>query len=252
MFQQVLLDGSVRANRSWSVAASLASECALVGLAVLIPLLNPDLLPRVLLGAMPVVAPPLAPAPPTASAVAPSASRAVARAWDGVRLFEPRAIPPQARIFIDEPGAAPSSGVPYGLPNGGGGSSEGVIGSLVAQVANAFAPPPALAASLAAEPKAEIPRLAIGGNVQHGMLVREVIPVYPPLARQARVEGTVAFRAVIAPTGAVENLQLIGGHPMLVQAAAEAVRKWLYRPTLLNGVPCRVDTVIEVRFKLNR
>jgi protein TonB len=79
-----------------------------------------------------------------------------------------------------------------------------------------------------------------------------VIPPYPPLARQARVEGKVVFRAVIAPSGAVENIQLVSGHALLVQAAADAVKKWLYKPTLLNGVPCRVDTVIEVNFRLNR
>jgi protein TonB len=252
MFQQVLLEGPVRTNRSWSVVASLFSECALVGVAVVIPLLNPDLLPRVLMGALPVVAPPLGPAPISPATVVASARGTVARQWDGARLLEPRAIPQHVFAVIDEPGAAPSSGVPYGLPSGGGGSDDGVIASLVRQVANTLAPPPAAVEPPAPKTPPEPPHVRVGGDVQHGMLIREVIPPYPPLARQARVEGKVVFRAVIAPSGAVENIQLVSGHALLVQAAADAVKKWLYKPTLLNGVPCRVDTVIEVNFRLNR
>jgi protein TonB len=78
------------------------------------------------------------------------------------------------------------------------------------------------------------------------------MPVYPPLARQTRVSGTVCFTAIIGTDGRIQNLQLIAGHPLLVASAREAVSQWLYRPTLLNGKPVEVITQIEVNFTLNQ
>ncbi len=82
-------------------------------------------------------------------------------------------------------------------------------------------------------------------------LIRKVQPVYPPLARSARVQGTVEFRAIIDKEGNIENLQLVRGHPLLVNAAKQAVLQWKYRPTLLNGQPVEVITDITVHFTLS-
>src|SRR5207237_8711763 len=92
----------------------------------------------------------------------------------------------------------------------------------------------------------------IGGNVAKANLIRKVQPVYPPLAKSARVQGTVEFTATISKDGNIENLVLVRGHPLLVNAAKEAVLQWKYRPTLLNGQPVEVITDIIVNFKLSQ
>ncbi len=83
-----------------------------------------------------------------------------------------------------------------------------------------------------------------------GRCCDEVAPVYPALARQARISGQVRLEAIIAKNGRIENLQVLSGHPLLVQAALDAVRQWVYRPTLLNGDPVEVVTLIDVNFGL--
>ena len=94
--------------------------------------------------------------------------------------------------------------------------------------------------------------IRIGGNVAASNLITQVPPVYPPLARQARIQGTVRFNAVIGKDGHVQNLTLVSGHPLLVVAAQQAVQQWAYRPTLLNGQPTEVITTIDVNFALNQ
>jgi protein TonB len=81
-------------------------------------------------------------------------------------------------------------------------------------------------------------------------LVKKVIPIYPPLAKSARVSGVVHLLGVIAKDGTIQNLQLINGHPLLAHAAMEAVSQWVYQPTLLNGQPVEVIAPIDVNFTL--
>jgi protein TonB len=92
----------------------------------------------------------------------------------------------------------------------------------------------------------------IGGGVSEANLTHRVQPLYPPLARTTHVEGTVEFTATISKEGAIENLQLVRGHPLLVNAAREAILQWRYRPTLLNGEPVEVITDIIVKFTLGQ
>jgi protein TonB len=92
----------------------------------------------------------------------------------------------------------------------------------------------------------------VGGQVQAANLIKQVKPQYPPLAKAARVQGTVKFQAVIAKDGTIQNLQLLGGPPLLVQAAMQAVQQWQYKPTLLNGEPVEVITTIDVNFTLSQ
>ncbi len=99
----------------------------------------------------------------------------------------------------------------------------------------------------------EAPRpIRVGGNIQTANLIKKVAPVYPSLAKAARIQGTVRFTATIGKNGAIQNLQLISGPGMLVQAATDAVKQWVYRPMLLNGEPVEVITQLEVVFSLNQ
>jgi TonB family protein len=94
-------------------------------------------------------------------------------------------------------------------------------------------------------------RVRVVDSVMSGQLITKVSPAYPPLARQARIQGTVLLKAQISKTGDVENLQLISGHPMLAPAAVEAVKQWKYKPYLLNGEPIAVETNVTVVFQLS-
>jgi TonB family protein len=111
-----------------------------------------------------------------------------------------------------------------------------------AQTSAAELPPPANG----------VQRMRIGGMVQSANLIRKVTPVYPPLAKQARIQGTVRFTALIGADGNVANLQLVDGHPLLVESAREAVAQWQYKPTLLNGNPAEVITQIDVNYTLSQ
>ena len=83
-----------------------------------------------------------------------------------------------------------------------------------------------------------------------GNLIQEVRPVYPPIAKAARVSGTVVLQATISKSGTITNLRVVSGNAMLQQAALDAVRSWRYKPYLLNGEPVEVDTTINVVFNL--
>jgi protein TonB len=117
--------------------------------------------------------------------------------------------------------------------------------------------PDGVLSALATSPRPIIPaapvRVAPPVRISHmdeGDLVRKILPVYPVLARNARVQGQVVLQAVISKQGAIENLKVVAGHPMLVPAAIEAVRQWRYRPYVLNNEPVEVETLITVNFSL--
>jgi protein TonB len=106
---------------------------------------------------------------------------------------------------------------------------------------------------IALAPAPPLPRLAPKPRVSammDGYLTRRVQPDYPYLAKQARVQGPVEMAAVISKQGAIENLQVLSGNPMLIPAALVAVKQWRYRPYILNGDPIEVDTRITVTFVL--
>jgi len=92
-------------------------------------------------------------------------------------------------------------------------------------------------------------RWRVSGGVEQGLLIQEVKPVYPPLARQAGVRGEVILQAVIGKDGRIEHLRVISGNPWLAKAARDAVIQWRYRPYLLDGEPVEVETQITVNFK---
>jgi TonB family protein len=112
---------------------------------------------------------------------------------------------------------------------------------------------PALQAAPATrDDSGNVRRIRVGGNVQAVNLVNKVTPAYPPLAKQARIQGTVSFAATIGTDGTIANLELLSGHPLLAAPATDAVRQWVYKPTLLNGQPVEVETQIDVNFTLTQ
>jgi protein TonB len=137
---------------------------------------------------------------------------------------------------------APDLPAGYGVRGGTGDSTKpsSVFGSTGDGVNAVALPPP--------PPVARQPRLS---RMMEGNLIYRVQPVYPLLARQARIQGTVLLRAVIGREGTIENLQVVSGHPMLIQSAIGAVRQWRYRPYFLNDQSVEVETQITVNFVLS-
>jgi protein TonB len=163
---------------------------------------------------------------------------------DAGKLVAPKIIPREVKIIKEdaEPDMA-SVGMTGGVPGGvAGGSMGGVLGGVIGGMGGAPPPP---------KPHQSGP-LRVGGNVQAARIVNRVQPVYPPLARQTRISGTVRLHAIIGKDGAIKELEVLNGHPLLQQAALDAVRQWRYQPTLLNGEAVDVDTTIDVIFSLNQ
>ena len=156
----------------------------------------------------------------------------------------------------------PSTRLPYRspLPNAAATRTGPVItdfgvpfpdGAVAIPVDLPFVPLARIAASpVEAKPVAKSGPQRVGGDVQAAKLIHQVRPAYPPLAKQARIQGTVRLQAVIARDGSIQNLVLASGHPLLVPSAMEAVRQWRYSPTTLNGETVEVLTQIDVNFTL--
>ncbi|HLZ43883.1 MAG TPA: energy transducer TonB [Candidatus Sulfotelmatobacter sp.] len=109
-----------------------------------------------------------------------------------------------------------------------------------------------LFALLAAAQETSQTPLDVPLETQYTSLVKKVAPVYPPLARQARIQGTVVLKIIINKSGDVGNIQLFSGHPMLAPAAIEAVKQWKYQPYLVDGLPVEVETRVQINFKLGK
>jgi len=255
MFEQSILEYGGKTRSAVSVFISFCVQIVLIIIAVLIPLIYTDSLPRTQLTSF-LVAPPPPPPPPPPPAATPVVKvvRVIPRQFDAGRLMAPKAIPKEIAMIKEEelPPAMSGGGVVGGVPGGvPGGAPGGVIGGIIGSVPSAAPPPPPPPPKKEEKPAAP-QRIRVGGNVQAAKLVRQPKPVYPPLAKQARIQGTVRFTAIIGKDGAIQNLQLVSGHPLLVPSATEAVKQWVYQPTLLNGEPVEVITQIDVNFTLSQ
>jgi periplasmic protein TonB len=255
MFEQTFVDGRGQTNKPWTVALSFGIQIILVGLLVLVPLIWTDVLPKGTLTSFLVAPPPPPPPPPPPAAAAPvQVAKIVPRQFDAGRLMAPKVIPKEIAMIREEelPPANIGGGVVGGVPGGvPGGQMGGVLGGIIGSIPTAAPPPPPPPKQEVVKPK-EVQRIRVGGNVQSAKLVKQPKPVYPPLAKQARIQGTVRFTAIIGRDGAIQNLTLVSGHPLLVPSATEAVRQWVYQPTLLNGEPVEVVTQIDVNFTLSQ
>jgi protein TonB len=247
MFEQTFVQTG-KTNKGWTVLLSTVIQLFLIGVFVILPMIYFDVLPAATLQSV-FVAPPPPPPPPPPPAQAPKVTvvHVIPRQFDAGRLMAPKTIPKDIAMIKEDELPPPSAGVGVvgGVAGGmAGGSINGVLGGIIGSVPTAAPPPPP-------PPKAATPqRIRVGGNVQAANLIHQVKPAYPPLAKQARIQGTVELSAIIGKDGRVQDLHVVRGHPLLVQSALEAVKNWEYRPTMLNGEPVEVATTIDVNFTL--
>jgi len=238
MFSQTFVDGVQHTRKPYTVAVSTALQIAMICLLVLVPLLYTQTLPTAQLKSMLMAPPPPPPAPKPV--VAKTHPAPAARMLQGSKLVAPAAVPKHVYKINDVP-AAPALGGTTSLAEPGAGGNALLFAS-----GDTGPPPPAFPP---AKPKASGP-VRIGGVVAEANIISRVQPIYPPLAKAARVEGIVEFTAAISKQGKVEKLRLLRGHPLLVDAARNAILQWQYRPTMLNGEPVDVLTTITVNFRL--
>ena len=133
-----------------------------------------------------------------------------------------------------------------------GGMAGGAVGGVLGGIIGGCRPRLRLRLRLLPQEEPTPQRIRVGGNVQAAKLITQIAAAYPPLAKQARISGTVELSAIIGKDGRMQELKVVGGHPLLVQSAMDAVKKWVYRPTMLNGEPVEVATTIDVNFTLNQ
>jgi protein TonB len=224
-----------------TVPAAYIFEASLVAALALVPLICTQALPRVLTG---IKVP--SPAAPLGTRAAPPAVKVVRHASSTDLTKAPVEIPKTIAQIRDEPARLPDEpgGVlgilPLGVP---GGNADGAWNSIMTGL-TASVPPPKPRATKAT-------RIVVGGQVEAAKAIFQPKPEYPPLAKMARIQGVVRLEAVISRDGTIQDLKLISGHPLLVKAAEEAVARWRYQPTLLNGEPVEVATEIDVNFILS-
>lgn len=248
MFEQSLIEEKNKTQKASSILVSFLVQVALICVLVVIPLIYFEAIPMASLSTG-LVAPPPPPPPPPPPAPAVKVVKTPPRQIQNNVLTAPKTIPKDIAIIKEEELPPVSAGVQGGVPGGvPGGVGGGVLTGVLGAIPSAPPPPPKKE-----EPKPQTPqRIRVGGNVQAAKLVRQPKPMYPPLAKQARISGTVKFTAVIGKDGSIQNLQLVSGHPLLVQAAQDAVKQWVYQPTTLNGEAVEVITQIDVNFTLSQ
>jgi protein TonB len=237
--QSILIDN--RPNKSWSLLASLSVELVAVSVMILIPLLYGDHLPDFHWHVVTV-------GPPVRQIETPPPTQTSAPVTSGPMrtVFQPPSSihnPVNAERF--NPGLSTSTiEAPPGIQTSSDGTGTGP--ALFGRTINIK--PPVVSAD---PPPPHTGPIHISGGVQMAKLVKQVIPVYPPLAKNVRISGVVHLVGIIAKDGTIRNLQVIDGHPMLVQAAMAAVAQWVYKPTLLSGEPVEVICPIDVTFTLS-
>jgi periplasmic protein TonB len=231
MFSDSLYDSGLdrHSRRSWTTLISFGLQALAASVLLTLPLLSTRSLPTLSFAAhlMVPISPPAVPVKPAQPATGASvvAGHPLFVSPDHIsKGFRPddAAVAPDPLI-----GQSTIAGdrFPAGVPDSTGNSV------------------PVLSAAAVAPP----PRVSV---MMEGNLIRRVQPRYPPLAIQTRTQGAVVLRAVISRDGSIENLQLLSGPPLLVQAAIDAVRQWHYQPYYLNHEPVEVDTQITVNFTL--
>ncbi len=240
MFEDSLIESGnkLKTKRLATSIVSFFGQFLLLGILILIPLIYTEALPKTQLMTF-LVAPPPPPPPPPPPAAVVKVVKIQSDVVNG-QLRTPTKIPEKVQMIKEEEAPpAMACGVMGGVPGGvPGGQMGGVIGGMINSTANI--------------PKVATPqRVRVSSGVSQGLLIKRVQPNYPPLARQARIQGTVILQAEISKEGTIQNLQLISGHPMLAPAAIEAVKQWRYKPYLLNGEPVAVDTQVQVNFTLS-
>jgi protein TonB len=244
MFEDSLIEsgGRLKSKRGATTVLSFVLQAILLGILILIPLIYTEALPKQQLMTFLVAPPPPPPPPPPPATTMVKVVKQVVSEINNGQLRTPTKIPEKVQMIKEEEAPPPVSGiggvvggVPGGVP---GGQMGGVIGGIISSTPVAI-------------PKAATPiRVRVSQGVSQGLLIHQVKPAYPPLARQARIQGSVVLQAVIAKDGSIQGLKVVSGHPMLTTSAVDAVKQWRYKPYFLNGEPVEVETQITVNFTL--
>jgi protein TonB len=218
-------------SRNWMLAAFAFNGSILLTLA-LFPLIFPQVLPRPMIpNLVDLLLPPHAQQQPQQPARAASAtSVALVNPFAAPRIIPDSISIDSGPVPFTNP-ELPGPGLPQGVPGGNGPAAPGPYPTPIVHP----------------EPTGPV---HVSAKFVEGLLLLKNAPPYPVLARVTRTEGTVVLEATISKAGAIENLRVVSGPPMLRQAAFEAVKTWRYRPYLLDGQPIEVETTVNVIFSL--
>jgi protein TonB len=239
MFEQTLVNKPETAREPYSMLLSLILQIVVLGVLCLMPFVFTQVLPSIELKNV-LAAPPKPPVALQARATASARSASVPNRSLRLDALSVR--------FTNRPIAAQNQTFPEAPSVGGDilvGQGDGVIGSIIGTVP---VPPPMPVASV----KPPVQKPIRVGSISGANIIHMVQPSYPAIARMNHIQGAVEFTATISKEGGIENLTLLRGHPLLVNAARDAVLQWRYRPTMLNGEPVEVITDIVVNFALNQ
>ena len=195
-------------------------------------------------------------------AVVPPANAAPQTSHEQIPAIRTQVIPQpeppkvQAPAVVESPQASPVKARAFVPPPTQPKSVQGAIIDAPPALANGPVAPvgvnlPAALAPISPPPPGAPQQVRVESTLQAANLIKKVVPVYPGLARSAGVEGVVRFTALIGKDGKIRNLKVISGPSPLVDAASDAVKRWVYRPTLLNGQPLEVITDINVTFTIS-
>ena len=238
-------------TRVAGTALGITAQAVALGCALLYPLVFVETMPL-----RPHLQAPLKPPPRFVQVVSSTTSTATRVAISSTRIAipfvyaAPRVVPNGPPALIDDRGAPAL----YSGDSSFAGSRDGVpFGNTDLTLSSrSQPPPPPIPATRTDSPVKTSAPIRVGGDVQAARIIHQPIPVYPPLARSARISGQVKLEGIIGKDGRIQHLRVLSGHPLLTQAALDAVRQWIYKPTLLNGEPVEVIAPIEVNFTIGR
>lgn len=229
MFSESLLDSSTRVRkvRRWPMATAFTLEAAAAAVAILLPLLTTNVLPA---RARDIITTPLRSAP-LAERNSNKSTRPTTRS-SGTTVVQLVQRPNAVSFLHPLSNAWESSAVDPGRVA----APDGIPGALMHGI---YVPPQ--------PPAPGRPRRI--SMLSEAQLLKKVEPVYPHIATVAGISGTVKLHAIIGKDGSIEDLNVVAGHPLLAEAALEAVRQWRYKPYVLNGRAIEVETFITVVFR---
>src|SRR5665213_236837 len=246
MFDQTFVDTHAQTRKPLTVGISLAIQTGIVAVVLIVPLLHPEILhPKLDAPLFFVALKQLKPQPPVEARTSAPPAKSAHRVFTA-----PARVPERIANVVDltsvaaPPDSLGIAGPEFSIGPGAafpGLGANGIPGN----------PPPPLVKPAAQKPPSSAGPIKVSLGVQNAKLIFGPKPVYPPLARASRTQGTVRLQAVIGEDGIIENLQVTNGPPLLQKAALDAVRQWRYQPTLLSGKAVEVLTEIDVIFTLN-
>jgi protein TonB len=228
-----------KTSQGLTLPISVALHALILALILVVPLLTLAELPEPAAAVKaffvePAAAPPPPPPPPPPAPKAAMAPRPIVQApQDPTQFIAPVETPDEIR---------PEEGLDLGSEGVAGGVEGGVPGGVVGGVVGGLP---------AAPPPPPVQAVRVGGQIKEPKKLNNVSPVYPDIAKQARVQGIVILECTISPQGKVTDVKVLRGIPLLDQSAIDAVKQWTYTPTLLNGVPVPVIMTVTVNFKLS-